>query len=68
MIPKTLAENAGKDATGIVSSLYAAHKKGQANAGVDIDEGNDVADAHEAKIYDTFAAKLHALRLCATPP
>ena len=50
VIPKTLAENAGKDNRTCVSShrvktrsLYAAHKKGQANAGVDIDEGNDVA-------------------------
>ena len=63
VIPRTLAENAGKDATSLVSSLYAAHKKGQVNAGVDIDEGSHVLDAHESKIYDTFASKLHALRL-----
>jgi len=59
---KTLAENAGHDPTVVVSDLYAAHKKGQVNAGMDLDTGK-VKDMKEANIYDTYAAKLQAFRL-----
>lgn len=62
VIPRTLAENAGKDPTALISDLYAAHKKGNANAGIDIEAGA-VGDMHEKKIYDTFAAKHQAIRL-----
>lgn len=62
VIPRILAENAGKDPTEVISSLYAAHKKGQKTAGVNVETG-EVCDMTELDIYDTFAAKHQALRL-----
>ena len=35
-IPRALCENAGMNATDILSSLYAAHKAGRTDAGVDV--------------------------------
>lgn len=63
VIPKTLAENAGQDPTVVISNLYAAHKRGEVNAGIDINNKTRVADMHANKVYDTYAAKLQALRL-----
>jgi T-complex protein 1 subunit theta len=37
VVPRILAENAGKMATEVLSSLYAAHAAGNVNAGVDVD-------------------------------
>jgi len=62
VIPKTLAENAGKDPTELISDLYAAHKKGEKNAGVDVETGK-VGDMKKKGIFDTFAAKLQAYLL-----
>lgn len=61
-VPKTLAENAGKDATEVVSNLYAAHKNGEMNAGIDVDNGG-VSDMSKKQIFDTFAAKVQAMKL-----
>lgn len=33
VVPRTLAENSGLDATDVVSALYAAHSQGQTTAG-----------------------------------
>merc|ERR1712137_308346 len=62
VIPKTLAENASLDPTEIVSDLYAAHKRGEANAGIDIENGK-VGDMKAKNVFDTFGAKLQAFRL-----
>ncbi|KAA0153389.1 hypothetical protein FNF29_03206 [Cafeteria roenbergensis] len=62
VVPRTLSENAGKDATDIMSALYAAHAEGKVASGVDIDEGG-VCDAEVAEIYDSCMAKLSAIRL-----
>ncbi|KAA0175744.1 hypothetical protein FNF27_02830 [Cafeteria roenbergensis] len=62
VVPRTLSENAGKDATDIMSALYAAHAEGKVTSGVDIDEGG-VCDAEVAEIYDSCMAKLSAIRL-----
>jgi len=35
-VPRTLAENAGLDAANIVAALYAAHKAGKNNAGINV--------------------------------
>jgi chaperonin GroEL (HSP60 family) len=35
-VPRTLAENAGLNATDVVYNLYAAHAAGEKNAGVDV--------------------------------
>lgn len=37
VVPRILAENSGKMATEVISSLYAAHAAGNLNAGVDVD-------------------------------
>merc|ERR1712039_697940 len=46
IIPRTLAENAGFDATALVTSLIAAHESGNAKHGINVDEGS-VSDAEE---------------------
>ncbi|RDA92985.1 hypothetical protein CP533_5526 [Ophiocordyceps camponoti-saundersi (nom. inval.)] len=66
VIPRTLAESCGLDATEVVSSLYAAHHKGDnACAGVDV-ENNDESgtlDATDEGILDLLAPKQWAIRL-----
>mmetsp|Transcript_18389 Transcript_18389/g.24002 ORF Transcript_18389/g.24002 Transcript_18389/m.24002 type:complete len:541 (+) Transcript_18389:169-1791(+) len=62
IVPRILAENAGKDPTEILSNLHAAHKKGDSNMGVDIESGG-IADMKEASILDPYVAKHQALRL-----
>lgn len=37
MVPRTLAENAGHNATEIISQLYAAHTGGKTNDGVNVE-------------------------------
>ncbi|KAH9257726.1 T-complex protein 1, theta subunit [Batrachochytrium salamandrivorans] len=68
VIPRTLSENCGLEPNQVISKLYAAHKAGKVNCGVDIDHdntGNQVVDdvAGSKNIYDAFANKLSALRL-----
>merc|ERR1712032_164958 len=62
VIPRMLAENAGFDPTVVISNLYAAHKRGESNAGVDVKSENP-KDMKEANLFDTFAAKHSAIRL-----
>lgn len=71
VIPRTLAENAGLDATAVMSQLYALHTKsseedqGNHFYGVDIENENDggVFDAKKAKIFDVLSAKKSAIEL-----
>ncbi|KAG0223808.1 T-complex protein 1 subunit theta [Actinomortierella wolfii] len=65
VIPRTLAENAGLDATEVLAKLYAAHHQDERGVmGVDVEsEKNDIVDAHAAGILDTLAAKISAIRL-----
>jgi T-complex protein 1 subunit theta len=76
VVPRTLAENAGLPAEDVVSALYAAHKEGHVDAGVDIDAENPPAvrrttipDAARAAsgsavtILDAYAAKDWAIKL-----
>lgn len=63
VVPRTLAENAGLDATETLARLYAAHQAGNAAAGVDIEgEHGGVVDANKAEIVDLLAATRWALR------
>lgn len=62
VVPRTLAENAGFDATDILSQLYAAHEKQQPNVGIDIEEGG-VKDVAAAGVYDLMLSKQQAIRL-----
>ncbi|CAO3663759.1 unnamed protein product [Umbelopsis ramanniana] len=67
VIPRTLCENAGMDATEVLSRLYAAHfQEGGAGAtiGVDVENDNDgTLDAVKHEIFDSFYAKYWALKL-----
>lgn len=64
IIPRTLAENSGQDATEVISALYAAHAAGGATVGVDV-AGGLTKDAADAGILDSYATKVSALRLAA---
>lgn len=66
VVPRTLAENAGLDATEVVSSLRARHSSGGADVGVDIDGEGEAGDGtlstKEAQIFDVLAAKQWAIK------
>ncbi|KAI9218348.1 chaperonin Cpn60/TCP-1 family [Blastocladiella britannica] len=68
VIARTLAENAGLDATEVVSKLYAAHQSGNKAAGVDIEADTAVdsgvlADAGAAGVIDLLGVKAYAIRM-----
>ncbi|KAF7723115.1 T-complex protein 1 subunit theta [Apophysomyces ossiformis] len=69
VIPRTLCENAGMDATAVLSRLYAAHyqeSENGGNIGVDVENENDgTLDAVKAGVLDTFTAKYWAIKLAA---
>ncbi|ORZ29769.1 chaperonin Cpn60/TCP-1 family [Catenaria anguillulae PL171] len=72
VVPRTLAENAGLDATELVSKLYAAHQAGKAAFGINIEaestsEGPEagLVNASEAGIVDLLAVKAYAIRMAA---
>jgi T-complex protein 1 subunit theta len=63
VVPRTLAENSGQDATAIMSSLYEQHLDGKApNVGVDI-SGGKTYDAAAAEVVDVLSTKESAIRL-----
>ncbi|PQE10844.1 T-complex 1 subunit theta protein [Rutstroemia sp. NJR-2017a BBW] len=66
VIPRTLAESAGLDATEVLSRLYTAHHKHDDwTTGVDIENDNDTGtlDAKKAGILDLMIAKSWAIKL-----
>ncbi|PHH69319.1 hypothetical protein CDD80_6830 [Ophiocordyceps camponoti-rufipedis] len=66
VVPRTLAESCGLDATEVVSRLYAAHHKGDnADTGVDVDNNDDsgTIDATDDGILDLLAPKQWAIKL-----
>jgi len=66
VIPRTLAENAGQNASETVSKLIAAHAAGDIRAGVNVKAApgeNPVLDSTEGAIFDLVAVKACALRL-----
>ncbi|KAG0163066.1 T-complex protein 1 subunit theta [Apophysomyces sp. BC1034] len=69
VIPRTLCENAGMDATAVLSRLYAAHyQEGDAglSIGVDVENENDgTLDATKAGVFDVLVAKYWALKFAA---
>jgi T-complex protein 1 subunit theta len=63
VVPRTLAENAGVNATDCVYNLYAAHANGDVNAGVDISgEKSHLNLGTEFGIFDVFLVKYWALK------
>ncbi|KAK5631852.1 hypothetical protein RRF57_007566 [Xylaria bambusicola] len=66
VIPRTLAESAGLDATEVLSRLYTAHhKKDDWTTGVDIenDDSTGTLDAKEEGILDLLVSKSWAIKL-----
>ncbi|GAX82224.1 hypothetical protein CEUSTIGMA_g9652.t1 [Chlamydomonas eustigma] len=62
LVPRTLAENSGLNATDVVSALYAAHAQGKTNMGVDIETG-EPKDLAQEDIMDLYTAKWWAIKL-----
>ncbi|QUC19466.1 uncharacterized protein UV8b_03707 [Ustilaginoidea virens] len=66
VIPRTLAESCGLDATEVLSRLYAAHHKiDDGDTGVDVDnnDGSGILDATDEGILDLLASKSWAIKL-----
>ncbi|KAI0413684.1 hypothetical protein EKO27_g5415 [Xylaria grammica] len=66
VIPRTLAESAGLDATEVLSRLYTAHhKKDDWTTGVDIENNDDTGtlDAKKKAILDLMISKSWAIKL-----
>ncbi|KAK3357048.1 chaperonin Cpn60/TCP-1 family [Lasiosphaeria hispida] len=66
VVPRTLAESAGLDATEVLSRLYAAHqKKDDWATGVDIEneDGSGTLDAEDDGILDLLISKQWAIKL-----
>ena len=62
IIPRTLAENSGLNATDVVSKLYASHVAGGARAGINTLSG-EVEDLTEQNLTDVYTSKVWALKL-----
>jgi T-complex protein 1 subunit theta len=62
VVPRTLAENAGHDATAVISKIYAAHAEGKAHHGINVETG-EIEDARSLGVFDTLASKKRALEL-----
>ncbi|KFA80202.1 hypothetical protein S40288_07320 [Stachybotrys chartarum IBT 40288] len=66
IVPRTLAESCGLDATEVLSKLYAAqHKNEDGDTGVDVEnrDGTGVIDATEEGILDLLISKQWAIKL-----
>lgn len=62
VVPRMLAENAGRHPSDVVSNLVAAHASGKPNAGVNVDDGS-VIDAVDENILDQLMVKYWAIKL-----
>jgi len=65
IVPRTLADNSGQQATDIISSLYAAHAAGDAKAGVEIEAPGGVKNKADEGVLDSLVCKQSAFRLAA---
>ncbi|KAI9166809.1 T-complex protein 1 [Paramyrothecium foliicola] len=66
VVPRTLAESCGLDATEVLSKLYAAqHKNEDGDTGVDVENSDNtgILDANESGILDLLASKQWAIKL-----
>ena len=59
VVPRTLAENAGLDATNMIAEMYAAHKAGKTGVGIDVVEGGTA----DCGILDLLHTKKEAIKL-----
>lgn len=73
VVPRTIAENSGLNATEVVALLHAAHANGQSSAGVDIETGQP-RDLSTDGIVDIYSTKWYVCqdqptsRLCMHRP
>merc|ERR1719271_830972 len=63
VVPRTLAENAGLDATNMISEMYAAHKAGKTGVGIDVTNGG----TGDNGIVDLLFTKKEAIKLATDP-
>ncbi|KAI4348445.1 hypothetical protein L6164_009168 [Bauhinia variegata] len=61
VIPRTLAENAGLNATETIASLYAEHASGNTKVGIDLEDGV-CKDVSTMSIWDLHVTKFFALK------
>lgn len=59
VVPRTLAENAGLDATTMIAEMYAAHKAGNTAVGIDIVDSGTA----DCGILDLLATKREAIKM-----
>jgi len=59
VVPRTLAENAGLDATNMIAQMYAAHKAGKTGVGIDVVN----AGTNDCGILDLLHTKKEAIKL-----
>merc|ERR1712054_379324 len=59
VVPRTLAENAGLDATNMIAEMYAAHKSGKTAQGIDVVEGG----TGECGVLDLLHTKREAIKM-----
>jgi len=59
VVPRTLAENAGLDATNMIAQMYAAHKAGKAGVGIDIED----AGTADRGVLDLLLTKKEAIKM-----
>merc|ERR1719230_2468250 len=59
VVPRTLAENAGLDATNMIAAMYAAHKAGKTGVGIDVVEGG----TGDCGVLDLLHTKKEAIKL-----
>jgi len=59
VVPRTLAENAGLDATNMIAEMYAAHKSGNKSVGIDVVE----SQTGDCGILDLLLTKKEAIKM-----
>jgi len=59
VVPRTLAENAGLDATNMIAQMYAAHKAGKTGVGIDVVE----AGTADCGVLDLLHTKREAIKM-----
>jgi T-complex protein 1 subunit theta len=63
VIPRTIAENSGLDATDAIAALYAAHAEGKKTEGLDITTGQTKDLGETDTVYDLYVAKWWGMKL-----
>jgi T-complex protein 1 subunit theta len=62
VVPRTIAENAGMNASEIISTLYSHHMKNDKFDGVDVYE-HKIRSAVDMHVFDSYLAKHYAIKL-----